>query len=400
MSSFTDYQPRSLFSPAADAAVAFVKALKGTVSITLDRDFDSASDPWTRLQSECSSTHAQSFSCAKSWHENVSGPAGAEPAIVIGRASSGDLLFVMPFEVVRRGGLRALQWIGQENGPCNAGIYTREFIRSVTLEETKSILISVAEMVGDVSFAYLRSQPYEWSGRPNPFAALPRQASPASGRFLYLDHDFATLYRNRFGGAKRNALRRAEHQLEQYGRVAYRLVQNAPEQIELIDDLLAGSVSGQVAPGYTMQDLNGRKCDYFADLASLPEGIPGRLMSSCLQVGDRVVSSLHGTMIDGRFQLLMRSPETKTKELKNANRILLFRHLQELSHRGCVCFDFGQDAGQESFKWSDENYSLFDSFIALDEAGYTLTVPLSMASKTRNWASRSPLISGLANLFQ
>lgn len=389
--------PKAIGGIPADAGLAFVDTNSGRVSLTLHRTFHDAESVWKNFHS---TTHAQSYACAKAWFEEVSGAAGGEAAIVIGRSNNGKPLFLWPFEIVRRHGLRILQWVGQDLANYNMGVFDPDFARKAKAADIQSLLCEVATMVGDVSIACFRNQPIEWEGIPNPLAALPHQQSPNCGYAVSLDQDFETLYRNRFSGRTRNSLRRKERKLQDLGTLEYGWADNGAERETMLKEFFSQKSAWFEKHGISDLFANANYRAFFHRIAELPEGTPGRLELGYLKAGNEVVATFHGAEVVGHFHMLLSSIAPGESERWSPGILLMRKQIENLCTRGCLYYDLGSGHAQHKSEWSDVEIPLFDSFIALDEIGYVLTIPMSMASRTKRQIKNSKALWSMAQFVR
>lgn len=389
--------PKVIEGVQADAGLAFVDTDSGRISLTLHRSFDDASSAWQTLPP---ATHAQTFACAKAWFEEVSRPSGAEAVIITGRSDSGKPLFVWPFEVVKKCGLRALQWIGQDLGNYNMGLFDPHFARTVQAADIRSLLCEVAVMAGDVSITYFRNQPIEWEGEPNPFATLPHQRSPNRGYAVLLDQDFDTLYRNRFSGRTRNSLQRKERKLRCLGELEYGWASNGKQRQALLKEFFEQKTAWFAKHGISDLFANPGYRTFFQRIAELPEGTPGRLELGYLKVGDSVAATFHGAKVGGRFHMLLSSIAPGESERWSPGILLMRSQIENLCGRGCLRYDLGSGHAQHKSEWSDEEIALFDSFIALDENGYVLTIPMSLVSRAKRLVKNNKTLWAIAQVVR
>ncbi len=369
--------PKAIDGVPADNGLAFVDTASGRISLTLHRTCNDAASVWKSLDS---STHAQAYGCAKVWFDEVSAPSGAEAAIIAGRSDKGKPLFIWPFEVVKKRGLRALQWVGQDMANYNMGLFDPDFAHTAKAADIRSLLCTAAAMVGDVSLACLRNQPFDWEGMPNPFATLPHQQAPNRGYAVLLDRDFDTLYRNRFSGRTRNSLRRKERKLQDLGELEYGWADSSDERQALLKEFFAQKSAWFAKHGISDPFANENYRAFFQKLAELPEGTPGRLELGYLKAGDRITATFHGAEIGGRFHMLLSSIAPGESERWSPGILLMRKQIEDLCGRGCIRYDLGSGQARHKSEWSDEEIALFDSFIALDETGYALTIPMSLVS--------------------
>jgi CelD/BcsL family acetyltransferase involved in cellulose biosynthesis len=82
---------------------------------------------WKAFERHCACTALQSFDWITRCHRHLGAPKGAIPAVVFGRDRYGQLLFILPFAIIRRTPFRCLTWLGSNRCPCNAPLFAEGF---------------------------------------------------------------------------------------------------------------------------------------------------------------------------------------------------------------------------------------------------------------------------------
>ncbi len=385
---------------AAKVSLAFVRTSRGRVALSVHRTLDEVEAVWTGLQRASPSTHAQSFACAKAWTDTVSRLRGTEPLVVTGRSAKGETLFVWPFEIVHRNGLRTLQWIGQDVSNYNMGLFEPDFARSLTEPDVSALLRAAASMGDGIALANFRNQPESWEGVPNPLRLLSRQTSPNTGYAMRLTDDFDTAYRNRFGGRSRNGLRRKERKLAELGPLSYGWAATRKETEALLEVFFK-----QKSRWFEQQGIEDMFADpahraYYRALALLPEGTEGRLQIGYLRVGDTIAATFNGACVGERYHLLLSSIEQGETERCSPGILLMREQIREFCQRGFQHFDFGAGQARHKSDWADEQVTLFDSFLAFNETGYALTIPLALASAAKRVIKNNEALWRLAQFVR
>lgn len=367
----------------SDTGLAFVQTSAGRVSLTLHRDFDGAAAMWKEFQASVPVTHAQACETARAWYETVSSHEGREPAIFAGRSRKGRLLFIWPMEIAPCHGLKALQWAGQDMSNYNMGLYDREFARDATGADIAAMLSTAAAMAGDISLARLRNQPAEWEGATNPFAKLPHQDSPNSGYAILLDRDFETMYRNRFGGRARNSLRRKERKLRELGDVRHGWAEGGEERLAVLEEFFRQKAIWFRHQGIGDPFADARRRKFYEALANLDNGATGRLELGYLKAGGEIAATFIGSAVGSRFHMLLSSITDGDAARWSPGILLMREQISDISKRGYLRYDLGSGQAQHKSEWCDEEIPLFDSYIALDEMGYALTIPMAIGSRAK-----------------
>ncbi|GBE42745.1 MAG TPA: GNAT family N-acetyltransferase [Rhizobiales bacterium] len=364
----------------------------GRIQLTIYRDFKAIGHHWRLLQSTAACVPAQSFEQAEAWSRIVSQPVGTMPAIVCGRSGSGEIQFIWPFEVTRTLGLGCLRWIGQDHANYNMGLHSLAFARQATADDISTLLGEAAGLIGDVSAAHFEHQPFDWDGIPNPMARLPHSQSANTGHSILLEKDFDTLYRNRFSGKSRNTLKRKERRLGELGEIEIGWAKTPDERRGLVSLFFEQKRRQFAEQGITDAFAEPRIHDFYHEIAALPSSAYGSLDAGYLKVGGQTVAISCGVFCDDRFSTLLTSIDTGPTRKFSPGTMLLRHQIKTACVRGLNFFDMGAGDAHHKGEWCDVTTQLFENFIALEERGYLLTLPLAaVTAAKRNIKTRPGL---------
>lgn len=372
------------------ASIGATETTLGQIQLTIFRDFETIGRQWRALQSTAACVPAQSFDQAEAWSRIVSQPVGIPPAIVCGRSDHGEVLFIWPFEVAQTLGLGCLRWVGQEHANYNMGLHTLQFARNATANDIKILLSEAARLIGGVSAAHFELQPFEWDGIPNPMARLPHSQSANTGHSILLEQDFDTLYRNRFSGKSRNTLKRKERRLGELGEIKIGWAETPEERQSLVSQFFEQKKRQFAEQGITDAFSEPRIHQFYHEMAALPSSAYGSLDAGYLKVGGQAVAISCGVFCDDRFSTMLTSIDTGPSRKYSPGNMLLRHQIQTACCKGLNFFDMGAGDAHHKDQWCDVNTQLFENFIALEERGYLLTLPLSAVTTVKRFIKTRP----------
>jgi CelD/BcsL family acetyltransferase involved in cellulose biosynthesis len=132
---------------------------------------------WKAFERHCACTALQSFDWITNCHRHLGAPKGAIPAIVFGRDRYGQLLFVLPFAIMRRAPFRCLTWLGSNRCPCNAALLAEGFSDFVSAERFARLWREIiSRLRADRRFRFdwidLRKMPESVGTQRNPVVGL------------------------------------------------------------------------------------------------------------------------------------------------------------------------------------------------------------------------------------
>jgi len=346
----------------------------GPVSLRITGDLQSLEAVWEALQAAAPCTAAQTYDWAQAWVRHVLGPEGHEAVIVVGSAAGGQALFLWPFEMVERAGMKMLRWLGQEHANYNMGLFTPKAAASFTAADISALLSEVARVTGAAA-AILEAQPFSWDGAANPFASLSHQPTPSRGNAVTLG-DFTALYQKRFSKHSRRMLDRKEKKLAEAGPLSYGWAETRDERLKIVDAFFAQKARQFAAVGIKdIFDAHARA--FYRELALLEGDNPSRLRLGYLKVNDAVLATFSGTVCHGRMSAILCSLADDSLQRQSPGALLLRHQIKEASAKGLSFYDIGVGGANRMEQWADVVQPLFDSFIAFKPHGLTLTLPFA-----------------------
>ena len=349
----------------------------GTIQLRISGDLQPLEAVWEELQAVSPCTGAQTFEWAQAWNRHVLGPEGREPVIAVGTAADGQILFLWPFEMRRRAGMRVLKWLSQDDANYNLGLFAPGIAAALSGEDVSRLLLLVARHSGAVA-AVLEAQPVTFDGIANPFAKLPHQPAPSNGYAVRLG-DFTALYEQRFSKRSRNTINRKERRLAEAGRLAYGWAEARDERLRLIDIFFAQKARQFAAQGVRdIFDAHARA--FYRELALLEGDNPSRLRLGYVTLDDKVLAIFSGTLGHNRLLIVLCSLVEGDHQRQSPGALLIRHQVEEACAQGLALYDFGAGSGAHKEQWSDVTEVLFDSFIAFKPYALALTLPLAARS--------------------
>ena len=100
------------------------------VELSVHGALEDIEQDWQAFQSEADHAVFQSFHWLAKWQRHIGARRDTRPAIVLGRAADGGLLFVLPLAIETHGVIRRLTWLGSELCDYNAPLLAERFSQS------------------------------------------------------------------------------------------------------------------------------------------------------------------------------------------------------------------------------------------------------------------------------
>jgi CelD/BcsL family acetyltransferase involved in cellulose biosynthesis len=161
------------------------------IVLCLHGDLGEIEPEWKAFERHAACTPLQSFDWLTNCHRQLGRPKGAIPAIVFGRDRYGQLLFILPLAIVRRGALRCLTWLGSNLYPCNAPLLGEHFSEFVNTERFLCLWGEILErLCAHRRFRFdwidLQKTPGRLGTHRNPFGTLEGAVELSEGELAYL----------------------------------------------------------------------------------------------------------------------------------------------------------------------------------------------------------------------
>jgi len=366
----------------AQTGPSSVSTSLGTISVRVTRDLESLKDLWEAMQSVAPCTAAQTYDAAWAWAEHVLKPDGRDAVVVVGYGSDGTPLFLWPFEIETRFGLRILKWLGQDHANYNMGLFSPEAARALDRQDISRLLREAGRQAGAAA-ATFAAQPVSWDGLPNPLALLSHQRAPNSGYAVALG-DFDELYKSRFSKRSRYALQRKEHRLAEMGRLEYGWAETREEKLAVLEAFLVQKAKQFAAMGVT-DVFDGDTSAFYRALALLDGDNPSRLRLGYVKLDGAILATFSGFICHDRLSVALSSLAEGETQRQSPGALLLRHQIRGACEAGLAYYDLGVGQARHKDDWCNTVYELFDSFIAFKPHGLLLSLPLAGAARLKRY---------------
>ena len=178
--------------------------------------FDDLADvetEWKEFERKADFTVFQSFNWLAKWQQHIGARAGTSPAIVFGRGTAGNLLFILQLAIERHGPIRRLTWLGSELCDYNAPLLGADFSQRIEPERFVQLWHEIAKLLhGQSQFAFdlidLQKMPESVGSQRNPFLNLAVQPHPSGAYIATLTDDWEKFYAAKRSSSTRKRERR------------------------------------------------------------------------------------------------------------------------------------------------------------------------------------------------
>jgi CelD/BcsL family acetyltransferase involved in cellulose biosynthesis len=326
----------------------------------------------------------------------VETPRGVIPAVVVGREPSGPVLFILQFEIERRGAIRRLNWLGSELCDYNSPLLAEEFSREVSAERFLALWRDALDLVRlDPRLRFdlidLQKNPQSVGRQANPFLALPVRANPSGAYVSNLGQDWDSFYAAKRSSQTRKRERRQLKQLAEHGDIQFVDVIDRADIERTLDTLFAQKTRSFMRMG--VEDIFARPGyrDFLRDVATDP-GLRDLVHVSRLDVGPTMAAENIGLTFRSCYYLVLSSYHDGDLARLGPGRAHLHELMRHAIERGFSQFDF--TIGDESYKrdWSDTELRLFDYLGAATVWGSWAAAMIAAFRRTKRTIKQTPIL--------
>src|SRR5437588_3952922 len=171
----------------------------GAAKISLTGDLDALEDEWRLFEQRADCTAFQTFDWLAIWQRCIGAPADVKPAIVTGRQSNGELLFILPLAIERTRFDRRLVFLGHTLCDYNAPLLAPQFADFVAADEFGALWRAVRILLQQTAgyrhdLVFLDKMPARVGEQANPMLALTTTLNPSGAYLTDLGQDWESFY--------------------------------------------------------------------------------------------------------------------------------------------------------------------------------------------------------------
>ncbi len=375
-----------------------VGAVPGLAEISVVSDLRAIEDEWRRFEATAVGHVFQTVDFVRPWLHHI-GAGLVSPRIVVGRAASGGILFLLPFGIRRCLGASLLEWLGGPYADYHSGLYAPQFLAALAVDPDRQsafVEAAIAPLKGEADVAHFRHQPETLGGYPNPFAAWHSSDRRTRAHWTRLTGDWETYYRSKRNSSSRRHDRLKWRKMESLGPVAIIDAGKPAEARRILAALFVQKdknlTAGGVPPFFASKAVRA-----FYEALSLKPYPAGPSHVSAIECDGDIVAANWGLVRGNRYYYVMTSYEGGPVSRHSPGRALM-RHLMRWSiDHGLEEFDF--TVGDEDFKshWCEEAEYLRSSLKVLRVRGLGMGSAVRGIGWVRQLVTANPGLTRLAN---
>lgn len=360
------------------------------IALSCYGDISEVQQQWQDFETHAIGTLYQKELWCRAWLETAGAALGASPRIILARDGSGQLRFVLPFQVRRRQGVRVLEWLGSPHHNYGFGLYDPAFMSSAE-EWFSANWISVIEAAGEWDAVSLTEMPSHLFGRRNPMRPAFNMRGANASFLLHLESDFDELDKRKRSSERRRTARKSEAALARQVDISFGLPQDLPATHVIIDTMFAQQQQRLAELG--IHGVFGpAERQFIHRLADLQDPSSPLLAPYHLKCGPDVQSVMLGGIHANGYWALISSLAAGPYRRFSPGDIALRRTIAACCTRGLDFFDFS--AGDTPYKrqWSDETIPLFQVIKARNLKGLAWCSAMALRVLVKRTIKQTPLL--------
>ena len=342
------------------------------MQLSITSNLEAIENEWRCFEQRAACTPFQAFDWISAWQSCVGGPAGVKPAIVTGRRSKGEMLFILPLAIVPAQLGNRCVFMGHDLCDYNGPLLAPEFPSVIAPTDFASWWRAIEALLQKTEgYKYevvlLDKCPARIGGQTNPLLALTTVRNSDCSYRTTLSQDWESYYAQKRSSATRSRDRNKRRHLTSNGELRL-ITANDPEDrkstLRILFEqksrwLAEKDQSGLPRYGFSNQFTSGHS-NFYLSVASKAGSF---VHVSRLEVGSTCVATNLGLQFRGSYYYILASYDDGPL----SDSALEFIHLHELMRyagsQGLQYFDF--TIGDHAYKldWADEKLML-DNHVA------------------------------------
>ena len=364
------------------------------VHVDVVGDLDAAEPVWRALEQPGHLfTPYQRFDLLGPWQRLVGESEGSRPFIVIARDAERRPLLLLPLSVRTSHGVSVAGFMGGKHTTFNMGLWDAGFAADASEADLNALLALLRECAG-IDVLALMQQPLRWHDQPNPFAALPRQASVNGCPLLAMTPGGPPA--SRISNSFRRRLKSKEKKLQGLSGYRYHAATTDADISRLLDwffRIKPIRMAEQKLPNVFAEP----GVEEFIRSACLKPRGDGRVIDlHALECDDEVIAIFAGVADGCRFSMMFNT-YTMSEHSRFSPGLILMRNIIDLyAERGYHALDLGigSDDYKRLFCKSDEE--IFDSFVPLTSRGKLAALAMSQLNHGKRLVKQNQMLLDLA----
>ncbi|MGI9366388.1 MAG: GNAT family N-acetyltransferase [Rhizobiaceae bacterium] len=321
--------------------------------VSIETDPEAIQQEWVNFENRLGVCH--SVSCwSLAWYSARSHCDCASPYIVVGRSNAGELLFVLPLEMIHLRQLKVLMSPGAGQSTYFTGLFSQSIKNWMQEGKSDEFWSQVFEKIRQVDALFVDGFSRGKFGASDPLYHLPFINAAHTAMEMAITADWPKQYEQMFSKKARANDRRCERRLREIGTLNHKVSQELSERQFLLEAMFR-----QKSEQFASQRMKDPYHDpeirsFYNQLVKLDaEQDESVLYISALYLDDDPIAINFGVLENGELQGLITSMTIGELKRFAPGRLLLAKTNAYLSDHGIFVHDFGMGEFAYKVEWCD-----------------------------------------------
>ena len=386
-----------LVGAAASAPPArHVASAPSPIALSVHQDMAEIADDWRAFTDTADGTVFQTYEWLDTWQRHVGILSDVRPAVVIGRAADGAILFLLPLATRPAAFTRELVFLGTELCDYNGPLLAPEFAAAVPAGRFAALWQSIlTQLRANARLAFdvvrLEKLPVKIGAQDNPLLSLGTTPNPSGAYATPLAGSWEEFYAAKRSGATRNRDRGKRKKLASHGTLAFVEPHDDAAILATLDMLVAQKSRAFARMGVANIFAQPGCLNFYR--AIFTDAAARHLTHvSRLDCGGETVAVNLGLTFRRRYYHLQASRDDGELARFGPGTAHLHELLAAAIARGFTTYDF--TIGDEPYKreWCDGVTPLFDHYAAASARGLMLSAPIAAKARLKRLIKQTPAL--------
>ena len=338
------------------------------IQVSCFGSLDMIETEWLALEAAAGCTYYQSFSWCKAWFETIGKNADIKPQIILGKSKTGELAFLLPFQIRNRFGLKILEWLCQPDNNYGHGIFFQGTLGpdwQIWFDENVSHILHLLPAYDVAALCNLPGTVFE---KPSPLSTLHRFRSANQSFLTSLGPNYESLLQKKRTSRSISKMRRRDQRLAEAGPLEMQIFsagRQSKKEVALMLQHKSLQLSEIGVGNFATEQLSA----FFDQLLQTEKS---HLHLFCLQQSGRTISSLLGASHEKTFWLLVLSMSPDAPLQFSPGDYILRKSIAWACEKNLQIYDFSTGHSHYKEIWAEKEIDLYDYFTAKTLKGMPL----------------------------
>ena len=379
-----------------NARTTTTSAMRCDIHLSIYDNLSTIEKAWRAFEQSADCTVFQSFSWLSTWQRYIGVHHDVSLAIVVGRNTDGEMVFLLPLAVASDGFVRRLTWLGSYLGDYNAPLLAADFSRQIGGAAFVQLWHEIVQRLQSRSnsqhdLIHFEKMPETVGTQPNPFLQLHSVLNPNNAYLTRLTDDWETFYAHKRSSTTRRRDRTKRKRMSDFGEVNFVSPDSPNEIVRSFDTLIDQKTQSFARMGIANMFERPGYPEFYRALATDPQ-TRELVQVSRLDVGATPAAVSFGLTFRNCYYNILASYDGGDLSKYGPGAAHLHELMRNAIASGCRVFDF--TIGDERYKrdWCDTDLKLFDHVAFATWRGALVAVPLLVARRLRRLIKKTPIL--------